>query len=481
MDNSTVWQPDYNRQHFQDLYFGTASTSVKKYYEKQSSGPLQRRRRGHRLGQGPVQRGPLRPVQRLPVRRQRLQQHLGPGPRRGQPVGRRPEGRRPHRRADHRRPEDVRPVGPLRLRRRRQLQRARRLHRPLPDRALRRRPGRRRPVARVRTRSGATAGTRQPGSNGPPAAEPARRHPDRQHRHLDRRLHDPAGERRPERLLPRVRPRPRSAGRLRHQLRRRQQQRALDPDGPEPARRQERRGIGERGGDLGAWNKLQLGWLDYETWSAGQNRTRRARPAGVQLRQGPGPWSSLPKKERCTRPRRPGQGTKPVVLRQRRRPQQHDDPVGRPSPAGSRASLTFKAKWDIEDCGPDPWTTPTSRSNDGAGRTSRSPATSPRRPRATASTAPGRLGRRDVRPVGVRGKTIGLRFRYTTDGGGPPAASSPTRSRSTAGGHACSVTAPRPPRRLDAERLQPWAPASPPATTTTTSRATAPTCRTTST
>ena len=40
----------------------------------------------------------------------------------------------------------VRPVGPLRLRRRRQLQRARRLHRPLPDRPRGRRPGRRRPV-----------------------------------------------------------------------------------------------------------------------------------------------------------------------------------------------------------------------------------------------------------------------------------------------------------------------------------------------
>ena len=44
---------------------------------------------------------------------------------------------------DHGRARVVRPVGPLRLRRRRQLQRAGRLHRPLPDRPLRRRPGRR--------------------------------------------------------------------------------------------------------------------------------------------------------------------------------------------------------------------------------------------------------------------------------------------------------------------------------------------------
>ncbi len=32
-------------------------------------------------------------------------------------------------------------------------------------------------------------------------------------------------------------------------------------------------GIGERGGDLGAWNKLQLGWLDYEYVQAGDSAT----------------------------------------------------------------------------------------------------------------------------------------------------------------------------------------------------------------
>ncbi|WP_327355756.1 immune inhibitor A domain-containing protein [Streptomyces sp. NBC_01304] len=39
-DNSTAWQADYNRQHFQDLYFSKdkKKESVKKYYEKQSSG-----------------------------------------------------------------------------------------------------------------------------------------------------------------------------------------------------------------------------------------------------------------------------------------------------------------------------------------------------------------------------------------------------------------------------------------------------------
>ncbi|MGW0821489.1 immune inhibitor A domain-containing protein [Streptomyces sp. NPDC002845] len=37
-DNSTAWQADYNQEHFQDLYFGDGTASMKTYYEKQSSG-----------------------------------------------------------------------------------------------------------------------------------------------------------------------------------------------------------------------------------------------------------------------------------------------------------------------------------------------------------------------------------------------------------------------------------------------------------
>ncbi|GAA3371995.1 immune inhibitor A [Streptomyces sannanensis] len=39
-DNSTAWQADYNQQHFQDLYFGTGAGkhSLKTFYEKTSSG-----------------------------------------------------------------------------------------------------------------------------------------------------------------------------------------------------------------------------------------------------------------------------------------------------------------------------------------------------------------------------------------------------------------------------------------------------------
>lgn len=39
-DNSTAWQKDYDQKHYQGLYFGTGkkTESLKKYYEKQSSG-----------------------------------------------------------------------------------------------------------------------------------------------------------------------------------------------------------------------------------------------------------------------------------------------------------------------------------------------------------------------------------------------------------------------------------------------------------
>lgn len=110
----------------------------------------------------------------------------------------------------------------------------------------------------------------------------ARRHPDRRHRHLGRRLHHPAGERRTRRLRARVRPRPRPAGPLRHR-RRRQLHRLLDADvvrlvaghrpqrDRRPARRHERLGqaptglaeLRHRQGGRNSWHKLGL--AEYNT------------------------------------------------------------------------------------------------------------------------------------------------------------------------------------------------------------------------
>ena len=72
VDNSTLWQSDYNRTHYEDMYFNRMAA----YYETQSSGRYSVEGDGHRLGQGPVQRGALR-SQLLRQHRLRHQQGAG--------------------------------------------------------------------------------------------------------------------------------------------------------------------------------------------------------------------------------------------------------------------------------------------------------------------------------------------------------------------------------------------------------------------
>jgi immune inhibitor A len=113
-------------------------------------------------------------------------------------------------------------------------------------------------------------------------------------------------------------------------------------------------GIGERGGDLGAWNKLQLGWLDYEVLVAGAgvggNRTLTLGPQEYNSNKPQGVVIVLPDKEVVTDLGAPAGGsnqwwsgtgsnytatlTRSVTL-----------------PADP-ATLTFQARWNIEDCGP---------------------------------------------------------------------------------------------------------------------------------
>ena len=88
--------------------------------------------------------------------------------------------------------------------------------------------------------------------------------------------------------------------------------------------------LGTRPGDLGAWNKLQLGWFDYEVAKPGTAKTDRPRPAGVQHLQGPGCGGRAAQEERLRRQRRSGDRDEAVLVRQRRRPQQHDDDGPRP-------------------------------------------------------------------------------------------------------------------------------------------------------
>ena len=150
LDNSTNWNANYSKDYFQNLYFGDGGVegsggtqeTVKQWYERQSSGrysidgqvsdwvkvPYNEARYGRDVCGSHVCTNTWALV------RDAVNQWVA-----------RPEGQGPDGRADQGHPRDLRPVGPLRREQQRQLQRARRLHRPLPDRARGRRPGRRRP------------------------------------------------------------------------------------------------------------------------------------------------------------------------------------------------------------------------------------------------------------------------------------------------------------------------------------------------
>ncbi|MET8906381.1 immune inhibitor A domain-containing protein [Micromonospora sp. NPDC004551] len=69
-------------------------------------------------------------------------------------------------------------------------------------------------------------------------------------------------------------------------------------------------GIGERGGDLGAWNKLQLGWLDYEVVKAGQKRTLDLGPEEYNSKKAQAAVVVLPQREYTFQYGAPFEGTK---------------------------------------------------------------------------------------------------------------------------------------------------------------------------
>ncbi len=178
--------------------------------------------------------------------------------------------------------------------------------------------------------------------------------------------------------------------------------------------------IGDRAGDLGAWNKLQLGWLDYETLVAGPgvggNRTMKLGPEEYNTNDPQAVVVVLPQKEVVTELGAPSAGAKQwysgagnslenTMTRQ----------VTLPAAA---ATLAFKARWDIEDCGPDPCDYAyVEASTDGTTWTKlqgsiTKPAEGNGIEGTQAAYTPATF---DL--SAYAGQTIGLRFRYSTDGG----------------------------------------------------------------
>jgi immune inhibitor A len=176
--------------------------------------------------------------------------------------------------------------------------------------------------------------------------------------------------------------------------------------------------IGDRAGDLGAWNKLQLGWLNYATVQAGSGQqTINLGPEEFNSAKPQALVVALPKKAVVTQLGAPASGAKQWFSGDANN---LENTLTRQVtlPAGS-ASLTFKARWDIEDCGPDPCDYAyVEVSTDGG---------------AHWTAIPGNITKADegngidgvqaaYTPASFdlsayAGQTIGLRFRYSTDTG----------------------------------------------------------------
>ncbi|GAA3571492.1 immune inhibitor A domain-containing protein [Kribbella ginsengisoli] len=172
-------------------------------------------------------------------------------------------------------------------------------------------------------------------------------------------------------------------------------------------------GIGLKPQDLGTWDKLQLGWLDYETVKAGQTKTIDLGPHEYNSKRAQGVVVVLPKKKVTTQLVKPVTGTKSwwsgtgdklsntltrkVTL-----------------PAG-KASLAFQANWKIEDCGADACDYAYVEVNDGSGWKA-IPGSITKAAEANGIDGDS-LGWQPASfdLSAFAGKTIDLRFRYATD------------------------------------------------------------------
>ena len=180
-------------------------------------------------------------------------------------------------------------------------------------------------------------------------------------------------------------------------------------------------GIGERGGDLGAWNKLQLGWLDYEVVVAGQNRTLTLGPQEYNSTKPQAAVVVLPQREYTFDHGAPAEGSKQFFSG-------NDDDLNNSMvktldlTGKTSASLSLKGRYSIEqdydyfyfetsvDGGAN-WTAlPFSVNGQPA-------PTDPAGRAALGGSSNGQWYDIDVPLDSVAGQVVQFRFRYYTDGG----------------------------------------------------------------
>jgi immune inhibitor A len=173
-------------------------------------------------------------------------------------------------------------------------------------------------------------------------------------------------------------------------------------------------GIGTRPGDIGAWQKLQLGWLDYEVAVKGNNTVINMGPEEYNSNKPQAIVVPLPKKQVVTNNAPPYAGSKSWYSGAG---DGLDNSMSRTVavPAGT-TTLGFQAWWNIEDCGPDPCDYAYVEVDDGTGWKAIAGTI------ANAAEGNGIDGSSKAwKPASFdlsayAGKSVGLRVRYATDG-----------------------------------------------------------------
>ena len=180
--------------------------------------------------------------------------------------------------------------------------------------------------------------------------------------------------------------------------------------------------VGLRANDLGAWDKLQLGWLDYEIVVAGQDKRLELGPGAYNTAKAQGAVVVLPDKTKSDNYGTPFAGTR---MWWSDKGDNLDTSLTRSVDltGKSSATLTLKARYDIEDCDCDFLTVETS-TDGGSTWTAMDGVTDGHPFTRDATNTPVITNTTDGRWVDVSvpldsvvNNTIQLRLKYHTDGG----------------------------------------------------------------
>ena len=170
--------------------------------------------------------------------------------------------------------------------------------------------------------------------------------------------------------------------------------------------------IGSRAGDLGAWEKLTLGWLDYETVLPAQNRRIELGPHEYNSAKAQAAVVVLPKKELTTDLVAPFAGTKSWWSGAQ---DSYTATMARSVavPAGS-PDLTFQANYNIEA----DYDYAYVEVDNGSGWVSLpGTGTDPAANNGLTGDSGGAWSKRTYSLAAYAGTTVQLRIRYTSDGG----------------------------------------------------------------